>query len=150
MSFFFFFFKQKTAYELRISDWSSDVCSSDLAVEARLGDFLGGDHRDRFCDRKFVAANARSGDDDGLLRVSAAGGLIRLSGFRRCGILGERRLAHGYRYRKGGSTQKQVRLLHQCNSPVGPSEKRSEEHTSELQSLMRISYAVFCLKKKIQ
>src|SRR3546814_8053801 len=30
----FFFFKQKTAYELRISDWSSDVCSSDLAVEA--------------------------------------------------------------------------------------------------------------------
>src|SRR3546814_2306194 len=30
-SFFFFFFKQKTAYEMRISDWSSDVCSSDLA-----------------------------------------------------------------------------------------------------------------------
>src|SRR3546814_2348455 len=30
----FFFFKQKTAYELRISDWSSDVCSSDLLVEA--------------------------------------------------------------------------------------------------------------------
>src|SRR3546814_3600303 len=30
MSFFFFFFKQKTAYEMRISDWSSDVCSSDL------------------------------------------------------------------------------------------------------------------------
>src|SRR3546814_1585625 len=35
----FFFFKQKTAYEMRISDWSSDVCSSDLwivAVESRL------------------------------------------------------------------------------------------------------------------
>src|SRR3546814_10729195 len=30
--FFFFFFQQKTAYELRISDWSSDVCSSDLSV----------------------------------------------------------------------------------------------------------------------
>src|SRR3546814_5707336 len=30
----FFFFKQKTAYEMRISDWSSDVCSSDLAIEA--------------------------------------------------------------------------------------------------------------------
>src|SRR3546814_2536171 len=30
--FFFFFFKQKTAYEMRISDWSSDVCSSDLLV----------------------------------------------------------------------------------------------------------------------
>src|SRR3546814_8081523 len=32
--------------------------------------------------------------------------------------------------------------------PIGPSVRRSEEHTSELQSLMRISYAVFCLKKK--
>src|SRR3546814_2678136 len=30
--YFFFFFKQKTAYEMRISDWSSDVCSSDLAA----------------------------------------------------------------------------------------------------------------------
>src|SRR3546814_1728030 len=34
--FIFFFFKQKTAYEMRISDWSSDVCSSDLAESARL------------------------------------------------------------------------------------------------------------------
>src|SRR3546814_7756742 len=33
-SFFFFFFKQKTAYEMRISDWSSDVCSSDLTEVA--------------------------------------------------------------------------------------------------------------------
>src|SRR3546814_7645473 len=32
---FFFFFKQKSAYEVRISDWSSDVCSSDLAPQAR-------------------------------------------------------------------------------------------------------------------
>src|SRR3546814_3892372 len=32
----FFFFKQKTAYEMRISDWSSDVCSSDLNLTARL------------------------------------------------------------------------------------------------------------------
>src|SRR3546814_2134302 len=32
----FFFFKQKTAYEMRISDWSSDVCSSDLEVETTL------------------------------------------------------------------------------------------------------------------
>src|SRR3546814_8219835 len=37
---FFFFFKQKTAYELRISDWSSDVCSSDLG--AQLGKGVGG------------------------------------------------------------------------------------------------------------
>src|SRR3546814_10120875 len=41
--FFVFFFKQKTAYEMRISDWSSDVCSSDLA----LGDAVGLDRGDR-------------------------------------------------------------------------------------------------------
>src|SRR3546814_18642959 len=35
--FLFFFFKQKTAYEMRISDWSSDVCSSDLPPEDRIG-----------------------------------------------------------------------------------------------------------------
>src|SRR3546814_7688990 len=33
----FFFFKQKTAYEMRISDWSSDVCSSDLPIRSRTG-----------------------------------------------------------------------------------------------------------------
>src|SRR3546814_20376389 len=37
----FFFFKQKTAYEMRISDWSSDVCSSDLAARAAAG-FMAG------------------------------------------------------------------------------------------------------------
>src|SRR3546814_4524257 len=37
---FFFFFKQKTAYEMRISDWSSDVCSSDLFVAAAYRDLL--------------------------------------------------------------------------------------------------------------
>src|SRR3546814_2915625 len=45
----FFFFQQKTAYEMRISDWSSDVCSSDLIGEqvVDLGDFgaIGGDGR---------------------------------------------------------------------------------------------------------
>src|SRR3546814_3844542 len=46
--FVFFFFKQKTAYEMRISDWSSDVCSSDLACQAAravlrgLGPSVGG------------------------------------------------------------------------------------------------------------
>src|SRR3546814_9152123 len=34
----FFFFKQKTAYEMRISDWSSDVCSSDLTLDGRAID----------------------------------------------------------------------------------------------------------------
>src|SRR3546814_5028327 len=38
---FFFFFKQKTAYEMRISDWSSDVCSSDLACDRHGADAAG-------------------------------------------------------------------------------------------------------------
>src|SRR3546814_2912178 len=47
---FFFFFKQKTAYEMRISDWSSDVCSSDLAatgagIGPRRCRLAAGDHR---------------------------------------------------------------------------------------------------------
>src|SRR3546814_1041609 len=41
----FFFFKQKTAYELRISDWSSDVCSSDLGAERAFGDDALFEHR---------------------------------------------------------------------------------------------------------
>src|SRR3546814_8402569 len=46
---FFFFFKQKTAYEMRISDWRSDVCSSDLATENReLTAALGIDQRRLF------------------------------------------------------------------------------------------------------
>src|SRR3546814_5316223 len=83
----FFFFKQKTAYEMRISDWSSDVCSSDRTMH-----------------RLFVAL--RPPRDIRALLIAAMGG---------------------------------VRAA-----------RRSEEHTSELQSLMRISYAVFCLKKKNQ
>src|SRR3546814_17014828 len=59
----FFFFKQKTAYEMRISDWSSDVCSSDLR------DCLGPEHRielvdgrpERFCEPALVHLVASSG-----------------------------------------------------------------------------------------
>src|SRR3546814_3438308 len=54
--------------------------------------------------------------------------------------LGQNGLAHIGAKRVGGAAQ-QVEF-------VGGEDKRSEEHTSELQSLMRISYAVFCLKKK--
>src|SRR3546814_3458414 len=85
---------------MRISDWSSDVCSSDLR-----------------CVRDLVRrASSRS-------RVS--GSTMKRRSMCAKGVLGlnDRRRDRGNR-------------------------KRSEEHTSELQSLMRISYAVFCLKKK--
>src|SRR3546814_3325580 len=127
----FFFFKQKTAYEMRISDWSSDVCSSDL---------------DRGRDRRTAdpppgPGGTRAGDD----RRRDAGRRRRL----------EPRLSD-----REGHLVKQLRAGHQryhrpraraaasLARPRRPQAGRSEEHTSELQSLMRISYAVFCLKKK--
>src|SRR3546814_5844545 len=54
-SVFVFFFKQKTAYEMRISDWSSDVCSSDLLAGVRSGD----------------ARRARGGRDHGIAKSKA-------------------------------------------------------------------------------
>src|SRR3546814_6364549 len=124
---YFFFFKQKTAYEMRISDWSSDVCSSDL-VDRRFSDparaqRLGG-HRRRERGRLW-----------GLYPQPARSSYRRFHA-RRLGRVEPRAAGRG----EAGS----VRL---CRSSRGAS-RRSEEHTSELQSLMRISYAVFCLKKK--
>src|SRR3546814_2902505 len=106
---FFFFFKQKTAYEMRISDWSSDVCSSDLRrqVLPRRGRCAMG-----------ASFQATASEKPCGRMPSASGWTAKL----------ERRAMARLRAR--------------------PQQKRSEEHTSELQSLMRISYAVFCLKKK--
>src|SRR3546814_15661106 len=55
-----FFFKQKTAYEMRISDWSSDVCSSDLRTARRDGEALPAHSRERA-----AAQPGGSGDDGG-------------------------------------------------------------------------------------
>src|SRR3546814_3243512 len=51
MIMYYFFFKQKTAYEMRISDWSSDVCSSDLSTYIRISEKRGG----RTLDLRFSA-----------------------------------------------------------------------------------------------
>src|SRR3546814_4652011 len=111
---FFFFFKQKTAYEMRISDWSSDVCSSDLlAAQQRIGCGL-------------VDLAALHQDRLGLVDDRAFGeGVFRLVEF-------------ALEARKGLKAP-DVKVDHRF---------RSEEHTSELPSLMSISYAFFCLKKK--
>src|SRR3546814_4587829 len=61
---FFFFFKQKTAYEMRISDWSSDVCSSDLK---RFCGFFGDIGRRA---RPAEARNEPSGTPEGMMYVS--------------------------------------------------------------------------------
>src|SRR3546814_9061833 len=63
----FFFFKQKTAYEMRISDWSSDVCSSDLgdpreaSVSAAIGFLSGQACTTRIADTRSASADRRTG-----------------------------------------------------------------------------------------
>src|SRR3546814_6930571 len=58
--FFFFVFKQKTAYEMRISDWSSDVCSSDL------------DHVPLFAGKRVLTPAGKKGDADGAVIAALA------------------------------------------------------------------------------
>src|SRR3546814_3803899 len=62
----FFFFKQKTAYEMRISDWSSDVCSSDLNLTITVGELEAGKS----------AAKPAQDDDGGKAQKSNALGLV--------------------------------------------------------------------------
>src|SRR3546814_3513304 len=120
-----FFFQQDTAYEMRISDWSSDVCPSDLAeigqAEARC------------------ARRADRGDQLRLHRWRPALDHFDQRGVERVDV-GQRRVGLDI---LGVADQREVAVA-ELDRPAG----RSEEHTSELQSLMRISYAVFCLKKK--
>src|SRR3546814_6694632 len=103
---------------MRISDWSSDVCSSDLVLaRGVLHQRHGLDRQVELAQRGMQAA----GDGDiALARLRAATQQHRVAG------------AQAQRGGIGGHVGTRL---------------RSEEHTSELQSLMRISYAVFCLKK---
>src|SRR3546814_6429669 len=135
----FFFFKQKTAYEMRISDWSSDVCSSDLLSAG--GDGLARQPRILGMGDDGEAEAGGVGEDahhHARIRDPLAAGADRL---RACRLhhadFGQFRALEAPR---GGGDG--------VDPEIGFAGARSEEHTSELQSLMRISYAVFCLKKK--
>src|SRR3546814_10386654 len=116
---FFFFFKQKTAYEMRISDWSSDVCSSDLH------------HRGQ---RDHPQGTLR------ILVVRCAEEVVQM--------LGGGGFGHAaYLFRIAACSTRGVGVRGWKRRVVSG---RSEAHTSELQTLMRISYAVFCLKNNIK
>src|SRR3546814_8285789 len=127
---FFLFFTQKSAYEMRISDWSSDVCSSDLKFDPR---------NVAQCNRRSIRIGAQNdigelfGGCEAALRQNS-GVEFRLSCQRKIADLAPGTLA--------------VLLLNRSERFGGGKPVRSEEHTSELQSLMRNSYAVFCLKQK--
>src|SRR3546814_5190569 len=113
---------------MRISDWSSDVCSSDLARRAKQ-DFVS----------DIVGEMDRTGQLGGIVdgfkfrllcrEADAAGAIVRAG-----------RIEGGRQIRR-----LELRVVALARHPRPA---RSEEHTSELQSLMRISYAVFCLKQK--
>src|SRR3546814_8839008 len=110
---------------MRISDWSSDVCSSDLGVSAQAYDrLLQGKARPG--DVKLAQGVGFNDPTGGDVAGNAAGG------------------GGGVEKAAGGRTK----LADASAEATKRERERSEEHTSELQSLMRISYAVFYLKKK--
>src|SRR3546814_3493241 len=104
---------------MRISDWSSDVCSSDLGLSSGKFDVI--------VNQVGITPERKRTFDFSVPYVASSPQLILRkdddSGYKSFADLKGKKL--------------------------GVSQGRSEEHTSELQSLMRISYAVFCLKKKI-
>src|SRR3546814_8420997 len=126
---------------MRISDWSSDVCSSDLARFLARGD--RGIDGDRHARRLYRPAKGTGGCRRRLCAVQRSLGRNRAAAFLCArgdgGVRGAAFRGTGDRLRERPGAEASQRR---------PGRIRSEEHTSELQSLMRISYAVFCLKKK--
>src|SRR3546814_2254819 len=123
----FCFFKQNAAYEMRISDWISDVCSSDLQ---NIQNIVRDDRRLRQRRIEFGRRQQRS--------VGR-----RIFRQRPFAVDRDQPAAGQDRPRPANRI-----LLFLFGFDAETRELRSEEHTSELQSLMRISYAVFFLKTK--
>src|SRR3546814_9030656 len=132
---------------MRISDWSSDVCSSDLRVRLREETDV---RKTRFSEEQIIA----------VLREQE-GGMKTADVCRKHGISSATLYAWKAKY--GGmdvSQARKLKVLEEENARLKRlladamldnavlKEVRSEEHTSELQSLMRHSYAVFCLKQQ--
>src|SRR3546814_10079358 len=117
---------------MRISDWSSDVCSSDLnALRKVVAEGAGPRAFEKIFEDDALYANGDKG----------AASLPIFSGNHDMGRIGHFLLQA---VRGKISDDELLRRATLANALL----LRSEEHTSELQSLMRISYAVFCLKKK--
>src|SRR3546814_4707968 len=111
---------------MRISDWSSDVCASDLVEQtAEIGDRPGCHALTQLINRFFERFEI----------------FIECTTRHACG------LDHVIDHQMSPAPAGLIEVQHRIQQPGA---HRSEEHTSELQSLMRISYAVFCLKKKTE
>src|SRR3546814_3940937 len=120
---------------MRISDWSSDVCSSDLPDPLRhrryrTGGWLSRPHP------TLLSSSPRN------CRPSPPAPLPHPGGDARKGR---------FQHRSSHARPPDGKRHEWSHCPPPPRRaRRSDEHTSELQSLMRLSYAVFCLKKKIK
>src|SRR3546814_7486885 len=142
----FFFFKQKTAYEMRISDWSSDVCSSDLGFDSRYPLHSSSDRHAICSARTWAGAIAHAGAGGAAeSSLKAFRVCSNISGFRSrtMNTILELRSSFGQASRRTGGWKT-------CCTPwitIGSSAPRSEEHTSELPSLMSTSSTVFLLQK---
>src|SRR3546814_3306277 len=148
--FCFFFFKQKTAYEMRISDWSSDVCSSDLVHGGRgeRGGVVAAAAARRTADDPLPG---RTAEHHALVRHVAGNTRLRLRAesvlWRGAGTAG-RGLVPGVSANSPSpglpGAWRRVAVNRKPTHDLARYDMRSEEPTSELQSLMRNSYAVFC------
>src|SRR3546814_1276615 len=127
---------------MRISDWSSDVCSSDLALAVEVQRFFARDAPRDVRHVDHAVDVARQADEQ-----TEFGRVLDFAFDDRADRMGVRKGAPGVRL--GLLEAKRDAALVAVDFEDDDVDfLRSEEHTSELQSLMRISYAVFCLKKK--
>src|SRR3546814_5829648 len=146
--YFFVFFKQKTAYEMRISDWSSDVCSSDLCRRVLPGQ---GPARGR-PGRRLRAAAAGAGQAGRGFRDPVQrrgpGRVVDRAGSGAPAVAADRASRRRIRADALGGEHRGAAGKAAGERTDRDPVRRSEEHTSEPPYLRRSSYAVFRLKKK--
>src|SRR3546814_10023486 len=137
---------------MRISDWSSDVCSSDLHDVCADRSVQFGKRQARGRYRFAVTKIARQfrqqfGVDGAEQPLDLAAPL-----WTRDGRVdqADTQIGRSLFEMKAGEVRSVIDVQDVGNAAYRPGRIRSDEHTSELQSLMSISYAVFCLKKKIR
>src|SRR3546814_5605486 len=138
---------------MRISDWSSDVCSSDLLGQGDRLPWPGAGRLDHSLGRQPAGGH---GDHPGVLPGRHGTAVVGARPAARGGCAGAAARLTAACEATGGAWPlpliarpgRGIDDLPACRMICAATEQRSEEHTSELQSLMRISYAVFCLKKK--
>src|SRR3546814_8798272 len=131
---------------MRVSDWSSDVCSSDLAQRDRL-QRLRQEPETHHHPRQRAQTGPQPRPALGVLQADGPGHLEQPGHHQ---IDPSHEVTPPRKKKRPGAFAPDRRRSSCAGSPRRRVVPRSEEHTYELQSLMRISYAVFCLKKKIK